>query len=202
MTGKIIAAATIALSLGLLVTVIFGGIAINDPLRSAQMIALVIITVIVIFGGAIIIGLKMAGWSDQTSEEDFDRLVDQSEQLARSYQTAEDNDLLDPFSDEGFRAIVSQALDDLPTSFHDALDDNLAVVIGDSGQEHGAYGLYRGGGSRRNHSANQIIIFRDTLLRDFAYDPLLLRNQITRVVRHEVAHHLGFDEPGVRSLGL
>ena len=30
----------------------------------------------------------------------------------------------------------------------------------------------------------------------------LLREQVTRTVRHELAHHIGFDELGVRDLGL
>jgi len=42
----------------------------------------------------------------------------------------------------------------------------------------------------------------DTLRRDFGHDPDLLRDQVTRVVRHELAHHLGWGETGVRGLGL
>jgi hypothetical protein len=30
----------------------------------------------------------------------------------------------------------------------------------------------------------------------------MLRDQVTRTVRHELAHHIGFDELGVRDLGL
>ncbi len=30
----------------------------------------------------------------------------------------------------------------------------------------------------------------------------LLRAQVERTVRHELAHHCGWDEPGVRGLGL
>jgi predicted Zn-dependent protease with MMP-like domain len=30
----------------------------------------------------------------------------------------------------------------------------------------------------------------------------LLREQVEQTVRHELAHHLGWDEPGVRGLGL
>ena len=41
------------------------------------------------------------------------------------------------------------------------------------------------------------MIFRDTLRRDFGHDPELLRDQVTRTVRHELAHHVGFDELGV-----
>src|SRR5919205_806910 len=32
--------------------------------------------------------------------------------------------------------------------------------------------------------------------------PELLREQVTKTVRHELAHHVGFDELGVRDLGL
>jgi predicted Zn-dependent protease with MMP-like domain len=46
------------------------------------------------------------------------------------------------------------------------------------------------------------VIFRDTLLRDFGDDRDKLRAQVTRTVRHELAHHLGWDEKGVRGLGL
>ena len=45
------------------------------------------------------------------------------------------------------------------------------------------------------------MIFRDTLLRDFGHDPDLLKAQVTRTVRHELAHHLGWDEKGVRGSG-
>jgi predicted Zn-dependent protease with MMP-like domain len=39
-------------------------------------------------------------------------------------------------------------------------------------------------------------------MRDFGHDPELLKAQVTRTVRHELAHHLGWGEPGVRGLGL
>ncbi len=46
------------------------------------------------------------------------------------------------------------------------------------------------------------MIYQDTLERDFGHDPALLRAQVERTVRHEVAHHLGWGEGGVRALGL
>src|SRR5438067_983992 len=49
---------------------------------------------------------------------------------------------------------------------------------------------------------DRIVIFRDTLVRDFGRDPELLKAQVTRTVRHELAHHLGWGGRGVRGLGL
>ena len=65
-----------------------------------------------------------------------------------------------------------------------------------------AYGLYHGDGATRDDVPDRIVIFRDTLRRDFGHDPDLLREQVTITVRHELAHHIGFDELGVRDLGL
>ena len=75
-------------------------------------------------------------------------------------------------------------------------------MISDGGRRHRAYGLYQGDTAARDDVPDRIIIFRDTLLRDFGHDPDLLRDQVTRTVRHELAHHLGADELGVRELGL
>ena len=66
----------------------------------------------------------------------------------------------------------------------------------------GTYGLYNGDGASHDNYPDKIIIFRDTLRRDFGHDPNLLRHQVMITVRHELAHHIGFDELGVRDLGL
>ena len=95
---------------------------------------------------------------------------------------------------------MREALDDLPDLLRSALD-HVAVVISDKGRRHRAYGLYQGDTVARDDYPDRIIIFRDTLLRDFGHDPDELRAQVTRTVRHELAHHLGADELGVRELG-
>jgi predicted Zn-dependent protease with MMP-like domain len=96
---------------------------------------------------------------------------------------------------------VRDALDDLQDLLRNALS-HVAVVISDGGRRRRAYGLYQGDGATREDAHDRIVIFRDTLRRDFGHDPELLRDQVTRTVRHELAHHVGFDELGVSRLDL
>jgi predicted Zn-dependent protease with MMP-like domain len=111
------------------------------------------------------------------------------------------------YSEQAFEALVSSALDELPIEFQQALE-HVAIVVSDRGEENHAYGMYVG--SRLGGTAyfgggglpDEILIFRDTLVRDFGNDPKKLRAHVIQTVRHEVGHHLGFDESGVRKLGL
>jgi len=116
-----------------------------------------------------------------------------------------------------FTELVGQAIDELPPKFARALD-HVGVVVSDqgavqriNGRLQPLYGLYVGYGNRSSYvigapvnSAlpDHIVIFRDTLVHDYGNDPSRLRAEVTRTLRHELAHHLGWDETGVRSLGL
>lgn len=111
------------------------------------------------------------------------------------------------YSEQEFEELVRSALDELPTEFQRALE-NVAIVVSDRGAEHHAYGEYVG---TKMHGRSyvgggglpdEILIFRDTLVRDFGADPERLRSQVGHTVRHEVGHYFGFDEAGVRRLGL
>jgi predicted Zn-dependent protease with MMP-like domain len=151
---------------------------------------------------------RLADYREPADEEAFEALVRRSERLAREGLAVEPDDAafleLDPHDPDDFDELVRQALDDLPDLLLRALD-HVAVVISDQGRRHRAYGLYQSrppDGVAREDSAGLIVIFRDTLLRDFGEDPDELRAQVTRTVRHELAHHLGADELGVRELGL
>jgi predicted Zn-dependent protease with MMP-like domain len=111
------------------------------------------------------------------------------------------------YGEREFEDLVSSALDELPIEFQRALE-HVAIVVSDRGAENHAYGMYVGsrlGGSPffgGGGLPDEILIFRDTLVRDFGEDPVRLRLQVARTVRHEVGHYLGFDEEGVRKLGL
>ena len=203
---RIAFSAAVALAAGLTVATLLGGFSARSAVRTVQWLAIVAFAAAVIFGGAIMIALKMADWSSGGSEEEFDELVEESERLAAEGLAVEPDEgefmELDPWSDEDFEELVSDALDDLPDLLREALNRNVAVVISDGGRRHRAYGLYQGDGAHRDEVSDRIIIFRDTLRRDFGHDPELLREQVTITVRHELAHHIGFDELGVQGLGL
>ena len=126
-------------------------------------------------------------------EPEFRRLVDRSEALASLPPPDQ------PPSE--FDELVMKALDDLPERFRELLE-STPVIVSSRGREHHAYGHYLGGTVARDIYPDRIVIYQDTLERDFGHDPELLRAQVERTVRHELAHHLGWDEPGVRGLGL
>ena len=100
-----------------------------------------------------------------------------------------------------FEALVVDAIDALPDQFQRLLEQ-VPVVISELGTEQHAYGEYFGDGVARQGFEDRIVIYRDTLERDFGHDPERLAREVERTLRHELAHHLGWDEPGVDGLGL
>lgn len=186
---------------------------IGPPLRAAALTALIVGLVVLLLnppslGGlddlvVLVVGalaiILMTAWltvaliGKEMPEPDFQSLVRRSEALA-SLPPADR-----PPSE--FDELVMDALDDLPEEFREVLE-HTPVIVSDRGEEHGAYGHYIGGTVARDGYPDRIVVYQDTLERDFGYDPDLLRAQVQRTVRHEVAHHLGWDERGVRGLGL
>jgi predicted Zn-dependent protease with MMP-like domain len=137
--------------------------------------------------------VTVAAIGREMPEPEFRRLMDRSEALASLPPPDR------PPSE--FDELVMAALDDLPEPFRELLERTPVIVSG-RGHEHRAYGQYVGGTVARDSYPDRIVIYQDTLERDFGHDPELLRAQVTRTVRHELAHHLGWDEGGVRGLGL
>ena len=201
---RILLSALAALTLGLGVVSLIAGFSDSFAVRLLQGLAVFGAGVVLIGGTAALVMIKLAGWRDPESEEDFEALVQRAEKLAAEGSYGEEfrfDDELDPYDDQDFRELVRAAIDELPLEFHAALE-HVAIVISDGGRRRRAYGLYEGGTVAHDYFHDRIVIFRDTLLRDFGHDPDLLRAQVTRTVRHELAHHLGWGEKGVRGLGL
>ncbi|HTU86044.1 MAG TPA: metallopeptidase family protein [Solirubrobacteraceae bacterium] len=218
-TRHILLSALAALTVGFGAVTLFAGFSASFPVRLLQGIAVFAAGAVIVGGAVVLCMLRLAGWRDPESEVDFEALVQRTERLAaEGYwdswddEGEGDEDLIgesaaaparsfDPRNEDDFRALVRSAIDDLPLEFHRALE-HVAVVVSDGGSRRRAYGLYQGDTVAQDYFHDRIVIFRDTLVRDFGHDPDLLRAQVTRTLRHELAHHLGWDEKGVRGLGL
>ena len=153
----------------------------------------------VMIGGALLLLLGTA-WAtvaltgrDSMTEQEFERLVRRSEELAGQPALRSET--------SEFDLLVAEAIDELPLDFQRLLDDT-PVVVSHHGRENRAYGHYFGDTVARDNYPDRIVLYQDTLERDFGHDPDLLRAQVVRTLRHELAHHLGWGEPGVRDLGL
>jgi predicted Zn-dependent protease with MMP-like domain len=127
------------------------------------------------------------------SESEFERIVSRSEELAREPDLAA--------AATQFDLLVADAIDSLPDDFQRLLD-TTPVVVSQLGAENRAYGHYFGDTVARDDYPDRIVVYQDTLERDFGHDPDVLRAQVERTLRHELAHHLGWRERGVRDLGL
>ncbi len=130
---------------------------------------------------------------DGPDEREFEQIVRRSEALARM-----------PPPDAPpteFDVLVVDAIDRLPAEFQKLLEAT-PVVVSHRGREHRAYGHYYGDTVARDGYPDRILIYRDTLERDFGHDRDVLSAEVERTLRHEVAHHLGWGERGVRDLGL
>jgi predicted Zn-dependent protease with MMP-like domain len=150
-------------------------------------------------GGGLVLALLTA-WafvaltgSDAMPDDEFERLVVRSEELAREPGLREET--------SEFDLLVAEAIDRLPPDFQRLLD-KTPVVVSHNGRENRAYGHYFGDTVARDDYPDRIILYQDTLERDFGWDRDVLRAEVERTLRHELAHHLGWREQGVRDLGL
>ena len=149
-----------------------------------------------LFGGAIALGLRLADWREPETEEDFERSSCAASGSPRRAwppsPTRRSSWTSTRYDDEDFEELVRDALDDLPD-----------LLRARAGAQRRRRDLRRRPPPRRLRPLpgrrcarattypDRIIIFRDTLRRDFGHDPELLRDQVMRTVRHELAHHVG-----------
>jgi predicted Zn-dependent protease with MMP-like domain len=184
---RVLFSALAAITIGLGAVSLIAGFSESFPVRLLQGLAVFASGAVIVGGAVVLVMIRLAGWRDPESETDFEALVQRTERLAseggwdgdEDYDEDEDDEeLFDPHNEEDFKLLVRRAIDDLPLEFHRALE-HVAVVVSDSGRRARAYGLYQG----------------DTVAQDYFHDRIV-------IFRHELAHHLGWDEKGVRGLGL
>jgi predicted Zn-dependent protease with MMP-like domain len=157
---------------------------------------------------------------EDMDEKSFEALEDKVDRLATEDERALEANLgpdlpadVPIHSEADFEAAVRAALDGLPAEVENELR-GVAITVSEDGAVHHAYGMFVPGAqslsqvaqwfpwSGANDAPDQIVIYRDTLTRDFGKDQTLLRAKIIETVRHEVGHALGLDEAGVRRLRL
>ena len=168
---------------------------VNPPSLSGagDLASLIIGATAFVYFAAWLTTLLMRDELEALPEEEFERIVLRSEELAKQPERAREA--------SEFELIVAEALDRLPPEFQEVLRD-VPVIVSQHGHEFHAYGHYYGDSVAGGRYERRIVIYQDTLERDFGLDPEILAQQVERTVRHEVAHHLGWNERGVRSLGL
>ena len=186
---------------------LIAGFSESPPVRLLQGIAVFGAGAVIVGGAVVLVMIRLAGWQDPESEVDFEALVQRTERLAAEGAWGEedededdDDGLFDPYNEDDSGRWCAER-DDLPLEFHRSAGARRGRRLGRRPAP-AAYGLSQGDAVAQDYFHDRIVIFRDTLLRDFGHDPDLLRAQVTRTLRHELAHHLGWDEKGVRGLGL
>ncbi|HAC80532.1 MAG: metallopeptidase family protein [Candidatus Binatia bacterium] len=115
-----------------------------------------------------------------------------------------------------FRALVTQALDGIPSSvqesirnveivIEDAPSDEVLKSLGLARREGSLFGLYEGvppieRGSDFPMLPDRIVLYYETLT-DAHRDEYHLRREVRRTLIHELGHHFGFDDRHLRGRG-
>ena len=112
-----------------------------------------------------------------------------------------------PITRERFEELVAEALDGLPAWVRDAMD-NVEVLVEDlpPADQRNLLGLYHGvpltdrGSSYTWVAPDTITLFRATIVGVAGHDESRIRDQVTRTVVHEVAHHFGISDDRLHEL--
>jgi len=109
-------------------------------------------------------------------------------------------DAYDAPADVDFEQTVAEALESLPPDLRQAMSNVDLVVEDEPPDGMPLLGLYQGIPLTRRTSRyggvlpDKITIYRGPLERLYGGDRERLRNQIRRVVLHEIAHHFGISD--------
>jgi len=108
--------------------------------------------------------------------------------------------------DVDFEQCVQEALDSLPAELRGFMSNVAVVVEEEPPGGRPLLGLYQGVPLTRRGSAygavlpDKISIYRGPLERHYGTDRDRLRDEIRRVVLHEVAHHFGISDERLREM--
>ena len=108
--------------------------------------------------------------------------------------------------DVDFEQCVQEAVDSLPAELRDYMSNVAIVVEGEPPGGQPLLGLYQGVPMTRRGSwygavlPDKISIYRGPLERHYGADRDRLREEIKRVVLHEVAHHFGISDERLRAM--
>jgi predicted Zn-dependent protease with MMP-like domain len=106
-----------------------------------------------------------------------------------------------------FERAVRDALDALPPDLRESMSNVAVVVDEDSPADSPVLGLYQGVPLTRRGSFYQavppdkITIYRRPIERVAGTDHASLREQVRRVVLHEIAHHFGISDQRLLEIG-
>jgi len=109
-------------------------------------------------------------------------------------------------ADRHFEQAVDDALDSLPDDLRSAMTNVSIVIEQEPPEGMPLLGLYHGIPLTERTSAysgtlpDKISIYSGPLERSWGHDPDQLRQQIRRVVLHEIAHHFGISDERLHEL--
>jgi predicted Zn-dependent protease with MMP-like domain len=104
-----------------------------------------------------------------------------------------------------FKDLVQEAVDSLPEAFGKAMT-NVAIVVEEEHPDRDRFGQYQGhplAAARYRVwvlHPDKITIYRKTIC-EHSHSREEVRAQVYKTVIHEIAHHLGIDDPRLRELG-
>ena len=202
----VLASALAALTVAVGIMTLTMGFSSTALVKAVQFLTVLGFGAILIGGVIVLVLVKLGGW--RAPEDEFEQIVRRAERLAvespwedhdDAYDWDDDREFVDPSDEEDFKALVRSAVDELPLEFHRALE-HVAIIVADGGPRvrvgrgrRAVYGQYQGDTVAQDYFHDRIVIFRDTLVRDFGRDPEALREQVVRTVRRELSHRLGID---------
>lgn len=117
---------------------------------------------------------------------------------------------------EQFEQLVGEAIDDLPEELFSKIN-NAAILVEDFPtpeqlkkvgvkSEYGLLGLFEGLGQAKKVNFGVVLPDRITLFRvpimQSCSDISSLKLQISKTLKHEIAHHMGSDEKGAKSASV